>query len=294
MTPPELGFLMLSSHLGDPSRDVLTVSQLRRLSQAMKSAQTADPDRPLREDDLMRAGFDMVFSQRVLKLLDSEEMLMDYLSEADEYDCVPLTWAGQNYPHVLRRKLSDDAPGCIWARGNTGLLEKPMLSLVGSRELSPLNGRFAHELGRQAALQGFALVSGDARGADRTAQEGALCAGGAVIAVVADDLRSHGPSENTLFLSEEDFDARFLSCRALSRNRIIHALPMATFVAQTDLHTGGTWSGSIRNLKSGYSDLFVFDDGSPGAMALCDLGAKPCTFADLQDLRNLFASGHCL
>lgn len=294
MRAPELGFLMLSSHLGVPGRDILTVSQLRQLAVAMKNAEADDPDRPLCEGDLIRAGFDMIFARRIVTLLESEETLTQYLSGADTFDCVPMTWAGVNYPGILRMRLREDAPGCLWARGDVSILDSPRISLVGSRELNPVNARFAEALGYQAARQGFALVSGDARGADRTAQSAALDAGGSVIAVIADDLRKSVPNAHMLYLSEDDFDARFTSARALSRNRVIHALPQATFVAQCALHTGGTWSGSLRNLKKHYSDLFVFDDGSEAAAALCDMGAKPCTMDDLQDINSLLSTGHCL
>lgn len=294
MRAPELGFLMLSSHMGQPSRDILTVSQLRALAYAMKHAEISDADRDLREDDLIRVGFDMLMAQRIVKLLDARELLEAYLLQADRYDCYPLTWAGANYPGILRERLREDAPGCIWARGDVSILDGKLLSLVGSRDLHEPNFRFAQTVGRQAALQGFTLVSGDARGADRTAQDAALCAGGNVISVIADDLREHEADAHRLFLSEDDFDAPFRSCRALSRNRVIHALPQAVFVAQSSLHTGGTWSGTYRNLKKRYSDVFVFDDGSAAAAELCDLGAKPCTVDDLQDLDFLLSSGHCL
>lgn len=294
MREPELGFLMLVSHLGDSSRGILTVSRLRRLAQAMKQAEFQDANRDLREDDLIREGFDMLLAQQIVKLLSDRAQLDAYLIQADRYDCYPLTWAGANYPGILRRRLREDAPGCIWARGDVSCLDGEMLSLVGSRDLCEPNRRFAQRFGAEAARQGFTLVSGDARGADRTAQDAALSAGGKVVSVIADDLRKSVPNAHMLYLSEDDFDARFTSARALSRNRVIHALPQATFVAQCSLHTGGTWSGSLRNLKKHYSNLFVFDDGSEAAAELCDMGAKPCTTDDLQDINSLLSSGHCL
>ena len=80
---------------------------------------------------------------------------------------------------MVSKLLGDDAPGCLWAKGNLELLSRPMISLVGSRDIMPRNLEFARELGRQAALQGFVLVSGNARGADRAAQSACLEAGGA-------------------------------------------------------------------------------------------------------------------
>ena len=88
-----------------------------------------------------------------------------------------------------------------------------MVALVGSRELREENWKFAAEVGRQAALQGYVLVSGNARGADRTAQEACLAAGGKVICVVADDLWKQPLRENILYLSEDDFEEGFSAQR---------------------------------------------------------------------------------
>jgi hypothetical protein len=46
---------------------------------------------------------------------------------------------------------------------------------------------------------------------------------------------------------------------------------------------GGTWSGTVRNLKEDWSPVFCFQDGSEAAMQLEQLGA--CGI-DLQDLEN--------
>lgn len=287
MTGPELGFLMLASHLSDGSREILSVSQLRRLATAMRNAQGRGEDRPLEETDLIRCGFDLLFSQRILRLLQDEALLEDYLLKANESDCFPLTWASPNYPAEVRRHLRDEAPGCLWAKGDIGLLEQPKISVVGSRKPGIDNARFAYEVGRQAAMQGFVLVSGNAKGVDQMAQQGALDAGGCVISVVADRLCDRPGQDRVLYLSEEDFDADFSSRRALSRNRVIHSLGRCTFVAQSSLHTGGTWSGTCQNLRNGWSDVFVYQDGSPASAELVGHGAKPCSFRDLSDIRAL-------
>jgi DegV family protein with EDD domain len=56
------------------------------------------------------------------------------------------------------------------------ILKSPGISLVGSRDLNPINEEFAREAGKQAALQSYTLVSGNARGADKTAQNACLAA----------------------------------------------------------------------------------------------------------------------
>jgi len=159
--------------------------------------------------------------------------------------------------------------------------------LVGSRDIMPKNKVFAAEVGRQAALQGYTLVSGNARGADRTAQNACLRAGGRVISVVADSLAQKTIQNRVLYLSEDDFDSEFSAQRAISRNRIIHALAEKTFVAQSNVGFGGTWDCTVKNLRSGWSPVFCFDDGSDAAMQLTQMGACGVQLSDLRDLGSL-------
>jgi predicted Rossmann fold nucleotide-binding protein DprA/Smf involved in DNA uptake len=167
------------------------------------------------------------------------------------------------------------------------ILSRPGIALVGSRDIRPENRRFAEEVGRQAALQGYVLVSGNARGSDRVAQDACLSAGGKVISVVADELEKQPIKESVLYLSEEGFDSAFTSPRALSRNRVIHALGEKTFVAQCRLAQGGTWSGTVQNLRHGWSQVLCFRDGSEAVDQLVQLGATAVGIEDLADLRAL-------
>ena len=88
-----------------------------------------------------------------------------------------------------------------------------------------------------------------------------------------------------LFLSEGGWTLPFSATRALSRNRLIHAMGEKTLVAQTGFGSGGTWSGTLDNLRHGWSTVFVHDDGSMGAAALIARGAEPV--AALTSLRAL-------
>jgi predicted Rossmann fold nucleotide-binding protein DprA/Smf involved in DNA uptake len=172
-------------------------------------------------------------------------------------------------------------------KGNTELLQKPCISLVGSRDIRQNNLIFAQEVGRQAAKQGYVLVSGNARGADRAAQLACLQAGGQIICVVADELTKRHPAENVLCISEDCFDAPFSSLRALSRNRLIHCLSDRIFVAQCDNGHGGTWDGTARNLKSGWSRVFCFQDGSDACSELMQMGADPIDLCNLYNFSSL-------
>ena len=287
MNAREAGFLLLTSQLGDPDRKTMTVAQLRSLTNRVLQREKVSQLRDLTVQDLLELGYDAANARRILSLLEGEEQLQWYVHEAKRHGCVPLTRVTEAYPLRLRKRMGLDAPGCLWAKGHLNTLEMPAVALVGSRELRPVNEAFAEEVGRQAALQGFALVSGNAKGADRTAQESALAHGGKVICVVADQLQEQPARENVLYLSETGFDLPFSAARALSRNRIIHSLGGLTFVAQSTLGKGGTWDGSIKNLKNRYSPLFVLDDGSEAAEALIQMGADPVLGSQLEDLSAL-------
>ena len=290
MRQAERGLLLLASHLGDPDRKPLTGAQLRVLSRRARDIQVDDPDRDLTEGDLLALGCGREMARRIVSLLDEEERLDRYLSRGKRAGCVPVPRISGHYPVLLRQRLGLDAPAVLWVRGDASLLNAPAVALVGSRDLNHANRIFAAEVGTQAARQGLALISGNARGADRTAQDACLAAGGSVISVVADELDRHPLRENLLYVSEDGFDEPFSAQRALSRNRVIHAMGWRVFVAQAAFQMGGTWDGTAKNLRAGWSDVYCFNDGSEGARELCQMGAFPIETAELADFASLRAN----
>ena len=117
------------------------------------------------------------------------------------------------------------------------------------------------------------LVSGNAVGADRTAQDACLEAGGSVISVVADRLDEKKAQPDVLYISEDGYDQVFSAQRAISRNRVIHCLAQRTFVAQSALGKGGTWDGTVKNLRNNWSPVFCYRDGSVAMEELHQMGA---------------------
>ena len=287
MTGPERGFLLLTSHLGNPMRRPLTVAQFRVLTERMQGFAGNPDDRDLVPEDLKALGYGTEMAERIVQLLSDEELLDHYLQRARKLGCVPVTRISEGYPLVVRKRLGMDSPGCLWARGDLSLLQEPCVALVGSRELRQENWAFAAEVGRQAALQGYVLVSGNARGADRTAQDSCLANGGKVISVVADELWKQPLREHVLYLSEEDYEEAFSAQRALSRNRVIHALGLKTFVAQASLKMGGTWDGTVKNLRFGWSPVYGFRDGSEAMELLIQMGLWSVKLEDLKDFYDL-------
>lgn len=287
MRAAERGFLLLSSHLGNPDRKPLTVAQLRKLALVVCDAQREERDRDIKPSDLIVLGYSPEMAYHIVDLLADDEFLDYYLEKGKRADCVPVCRASDDYPLLLRKRLGLDSPGCLWLKGDVSLLKQPAVALVGSRELLEENRVFAAEVGKQAALQGYVLVSGNARGADRTAQENCLAYGGQVISVVADDLSKQSLCKNILYVSEDGFAESFSAQRALSRNRIIHTLGLKTFVAQSSLKMGGTWDGTVKNLRAGWSDVYCFDDGSETMTILEQMGANLIGINDLVSFYDL-------
>ena len=294
MTNREQGFLLLGSLLGNPGRKCLTTAQLRTLAQRMAAADRPLLDRDLTVADLTMLGYGVDMATHILALLQETDVLQHYLQKGNRSGCVPITRVTDDYPLRLRRRLGLDSPGVLWAKGDLSILRKSAVALVGSRDISPENEAFAAKVGYECAMQGFVLVSGNARGADRIAQNACLKAGGQVICVVADELDKHPLQKDILFLSEEGYDSPFSSIRALSRNRVIHALAEKTFVAQCALAKGGTWSGTVQNLKNNFSSVFCFYDGSEAMNQLAQLGAMLIDSTALEDIRALQDVRSCL
>lgn len=273
MNAREQGFLLLTGYLGDPERKPLTVAQFRDLTLRARAMSRPAVDRDLTAEDLISIGCNETAARRIWQLLSQTEQLQWYVNKGKQEGCLPLTRISEAYPQRLRRILAMDAPGTLWYSGNLSLLQREKVSLVGSRDLRPENAAFAAEVGKQAALQGYVLVSGNARGADRTAQESCLAHGGSVISVVADELSSHRANGNILYLSEEGYDLAFSAHRALRRNRVIHALSDKVFVAQCTFGKGGTWDGTKNNLRKGWSQVFCLRDGSKAMAEMEQMGA---------------------
>ena len=258
--------LLLSCQLGQTVHP-LTHKEYYELAEALRPY----PDCPLSPDTLQALGYEDHFCRRVMQLLDREDRLMEYVRAVPEIQPI---WPGHaDYPLRLER-MQEAMPPALFCKGDPDLLLEPAIAVVGSREPEAENAAFAHAIGEKIAQEGFALVSGNARGVDTIAQEACLAAGGKVIVFVPDTLQDHPERSNVLYVSDEGYDRFFTAQRALRRNTYIHALGRLCFVAQCAKTTGGTWQGSVENLQHGRSPLFVYNDGSAGCIALQAKGAK--------------------
>jgi len=96
------------------------------------------------------------------------------------------------YPIALR--AIDDAPPLIAIRGESAVLGKPIVSVVGARNASVAGRKFAMQIAAGLGEHEFVVASGLARGIDSAAHEGALATG--TVAVFAGGLDRVYPPEN--------------------------------------------------------------------------------------------------
>ncbi len=155
-----------------------------------------------------------------------------------------LTLGAPGYPDLLAQV--GDAPPVLWAQGDTALLARPCIAVVGTRNASSLALRMARALGRDLAAAGITVVSGLARGVDAAAHDAALSGG--TVAVHAGGLDRIYPAENVALgeriaaegcaLSERPFGLAPQARDFPRRNRIVSGLSLAVVVVEAAARSG--------------------------------------------------------
>lgn len=189
----------------------------------------------------------------------------------------------ESYPTALAELA--DAPPFFWVRGQTPLLNTPMIALVGARNASSLGTRMGRALTAELGEAGFTVVSGLARGVDTAAHLAALDTG--TIAVFAGGVDVIYPAENTqlaedilargLILSEQRPGLAPQARHFPQRNRIISGLSRAVIVVEAAAKSGSLITA--RNaLDQGREVLAVpghpFDARASGCNMLIRDGAR--------------------
>ena len=100
------------------------------------------------------------------------------------------------FPAIL--KLIPEPPPLLFALGDPGLLERPIVAIVGSRNHSDYGQEVCRRVAWEIAAAGVVVVSGMARGLDAVAHAAALDAGGATIGVLGNGLGVIYPAANRL------------------------------------------------------------------------------------------------
>lgn len=149
-----------------------------------------------------------------------------------------------DYPMLLAE--IENAPPALIVRGETNLLTRPAIAVVGARNASAAAVRFARELCHGLGEAGYLIVSGLARGIDTAAHQGSLASGTA--AVIAGGIDVHYPPENAelqesiamqgLLIAEQPPGIEPRARHFPYRNRIIAGLAQGTVVVEAAPKSG--------------------------------------------------------
>jgi DNA processing protein len=171
------------------------------------------------------------------------------------------------YPDLLNQIY--DPPPVLTARGNTALLSRPMIGMVGARNASAAGRRFAESMARELGEAGYGVVSGLARGIDTAAHHGSLATG--TIAILAGGIDNIYPPENAslyqsiaeqgLLLSDQPLGLTPRSGHFPRRNRIVAGLALAVVVVEATERSGALITARLA-AENGRDVLAV--PGSPG------------------------------
>src|SRR6266566_22820 len=197
-----------------------------------------------------------------------------------------LTVLDDNYPHLLKTSLKrEQTPPVLFYAGDLRILERQTIAIIGSRKAGEESLAFTRTVSSYLAQQGANVISGNARGVDRTAYEGATSTEGCTTVVLPHGIRKLSGVQwrallaeieagKVLLLSQFHPDAQWVVSRAMERNKVVTGLAQIVIVAESDT-AGGTWAGATGALRQN-RPLYVRDTASsstlPGNKALIELG----------------------
>ena len=152
-----------------------------------------------------------------------------------------LSWDDEAYPRTLLEL--PDPPPVLFALGNTGLLSRAAIAIVGSRQATPQGIEDACAFARTLAEAGLTVVSGLAQGIDAAAHRGALDTAASTIAVMGvypasqRDL-AHAIAARGCIVTQFAPGTPPLKAHFPQRNRIISGLAKGVLVVEAAPHSG--------------------------------------------------------
>jgi DNA processing protein len=178
----------------------------------------------------------------------SFEDAADELRKAEDLGVAVIPYQDPRYPKLLKEIA--DPPVLLYAKGDTDLLSRPAIGVVGTRRPTPYGRAVAEKLVKDLVTAGLTHTSGMARGIDAAAHNGALLAGGASVAVLGTGVNVPYPRENTnlygelvergLVISEFPLGSAPFPQNFPIRNRIISGMSLGIVVVE-----GAQYSGSL-------------------------------------------------
>jgi len=151
-----------------------------------------------------------------------------FLVEQLSHDHVHLlTVLDDKYPKLLKSSLKrEQTPPVLFYAGDLRILERQTIAIIGSRKAGEESLAFTRAVSSYLAEHGANVISGNARGVDRTAYEGATSTEGCTTVVLPHGIRKLSGVQwrallakieagNVLLLSQFHPDAQWVVSRAM-------------------------------------------------------------------------------
>ncbi|MEY3580151.1 MAG: hypothetical protein RI984_1255 [Pseudomonadota bacterium] len=215
-------------------------------------------------EEIFNAGFSALqkrIPEKIARILsapiapDIQTHIEQTLAWAAQENNHVITLADTSYPQALLRIA--DPPTLLYAKGNSALLNKPSIAIVGSRNASAQGMLNADRFAQNLSDAGLTVVSGLALGIDTGAHTGALQSAkaankatniGSSIAVVGTGLDIVYPAANRALahqladvgciISEYPLGTPAIAHNFPRRNRIISGLSLGVLVVEAAAQSG--------------------------------------------------------
>ena len=171
-------------------------------------------------------------------------------------DIQMVTVLDAEYPALLKSVLDlTHIPPILFVKGDLSILNRRTIAIIGSRNAKDVSLNFTRTTAEILSQHGANVISGNARGVDRAAYEGAMnTSGGHTTVVLPHGIRKLSKKQmlafqpaiesgNVLLLSQFHPDAQWVVSRAMERNNVVTGLAQIVIVAESDTK-GGTWEGA--------------------------------------------------
>ena len=263
----------------------LTTAEFRDLSHLLsRYGKTPGDLFGMNYNELISMGIAKEPADRLFALLDRVFVLESLLDSYERIGIRVVTAAEPAYFPMLKSTLGANCPPVLCCAGNLSLATKPVIGVVGARDIAPIDAEFAEDAVSQVLKQGYDILSGGARGTDSVAESACLRRGGSVVEFPAYPLLqrlrkpeiAHHVQEGRLLLTTPAApNTGFSTSLAATRNRMIYAHSTATVVVRATHRRGGTWSGATDALKRSLCPILCRNYPYDGNQGLIQAGALP-------------------
>ncbi len=202
-------------------------------------------------------AIDGVGSERIKRLHDKRafQMAEAELRFIDNHEINVASFQSDSYPEKL--KHCTDGPLLLFSKGNIDLDRRKIISIVGTREITPHGNDFCRQMISDLAPLDPVIVSGFAYGVDIAAHQAALDCNLQTIGVIAHGLNQIYPKVHKRYMSDimqnGGFMTEFWSTSEpekenfVKRNRIVAGISEATIVIESAEKGGSLITANLAN-----------------------------------------------